>query len=76
MKLNDSGWILWKFAGADLLIWQVGELRKTLWGIWPDRSDEEIEREIFRYFIPDDYINASGDTGTKSVPVQSVKFCE
>jgi hypothetical protein len=54
-ELADAGWVLWKFAGGEQAAWRIGELRKMLRAIWPNASDEEIERKIFRYFIPDDF---------------------
>ena len=52
-KLDDAGRVLWKFAGGEQETWQVGKLRTMLRAIWPNASDQEIERKIFRWFIPD-----------------------
>jgi hypothetical protein len=54
--LNDSGWVLWKFAGGQIETWQIGELRKMLRVIYSHHSDDEIGQTIFRYLIPDDYV--------------------
>ena len=54
--LDDNGRVLWRFAGGDIAAWQIGKLRDLLRRIQPEWSDEEIERQILRYFIPDDYV--------------------
>jgi len=54
MTLNDTGWVLFKIAGGQPMAWQIGPLRKTLRAIFPKASDDEVEKKIVRYFLPDD----------------------